>query len=127
MHRIIFAAAIAALAAGSAAAADTKAASEASAAWTINETSWEFTVNGKPMQESIDAGGNYVITSGAEHIDHGTAVMKDGKICSTSAMTSDGEICWTAPPLEVGASAEAVSDRGQKLTVKRVAYVPPAM
>src|SRR5262245_29514240 len=43
----------------------------------INETSWEFTDDGKPTTESIDASGNYIAWSGAEHIDHGTAVMKD--------------------------------------------------
>jgi len=45
------------------------------------------------MQESVDANGNYIITSGAEHIDHRTAVMKDGKACFTSAMTKEGEEC----------------------------------
>ena len=56
------------------------------AASPIHETTWEFTEDGKPMQESIDANGNYITTSGAEHIDHGTVVMKDGKACFTSAM-----------------------------------------
>ena len=40
---------------------------------------------------------------------------------------AEGEVCWTVPPLEVGASGEAVSDKGEKLTVKRVAYAPITM
>ena len=95
----------------------------------INETSWEFTDSktGKPMQESIDAKGNYIAHSGKEHIDHGTAVMKDGKACFTSAMTKEGEVCWTDPMLAEGASGETTSSKGEKLTVKRVAYVPLTM
>jgi hypothetical protein len=136
MHRLILVAAIAALAACSRQAAPTDAnmatanevaATPVPAAFSINETSWEYTRDGKPRQESIDAGGNYIITSGAEHIDHGTAVMKDGKACFTSAMTKEGEVCWTDPKLEVGASGETVSDKGEKLHLKRVAYVPKTM
>jgi hypothetical protein len=95
----------------------------------INETSWEFTdaKTGKPTQESIDAAGKYIAVSGKEHIDHGTAVMKDGKACFTSAMTKEGEICWTDPMAAVGSSGETTSDKGEKLTVKRVAYVPLTM
>jgi hypothetical protein len=96
------------------------------AAFTIKETSWEFVdpKAKKPVTESIDANGNYVTWAGAEHIDHGTAVDKDGKACFTSAMTKDGEMCWTDPKVEAGASGETVSDKGEKLTVKRIAYVP---
>ncbi len=93
----------------------------------INETSWEFTDDGKPIQESVDAAGKYIANSGTEHFDHGTAVMKDGKACFTSAMTKEGEICWTDPMLAVGESGETTSDKGKKLTVKRVAYVPLTM
>ena len=100
----------------------------APAAFQLNETSWEFTRDGKAQSESIDASGNYVVNAGAEHIDHGTSAMKDGKACFTSAMTDEGEVCWTVQPTEIGQSFEAVSDKGEKLTVKRVAYVPaPAM
>lgn len=136
MHQIILAAALAALAAGSepgtatadgAKAANDAAASPAVAVWSIYGTSWEFTHNGTPMQESIDADGNYVINSGSTHIDHGTATTKDGKICVTSAMRQDGEMCWTLPPLEIGASGEAVSDAGERLPVKRVPYSPATM
>jgi len=138
MHKVILVAAIAALAACDSQApptandadmttADDVAATPIPAASPINETSWEFTEDGKPMQESIDAGGNYIITSGAEHIDHGTVVMKDGKGCFTSAMTKEGEECWTDPKLEIGASGETVSDKGEKLTIKRVDYVPKTM
>ncbi|MEO8547265.1 MAG: hypothetical protein ABI422_02745 [Sphingomicrobium sp.] len=95
----------------------------------INETSWEYTDNKthKPIQESVDATGKYIAVSGKEHIDHGTAVMKDGKACFTSAMTKDGEVCWTDPMVAVGGSGETTSDKGEKLTVKRVAYVPLTM
>ena len=138
MHRVILVAAIAALAACSKQAAPTAddanitsandvAATPVPAASPINETTWEFTQDGKPMQESIDANGNYITTSGTEHIDHGTVVMKDGKACFTSAMTKEGEECWTDPKLEIGQSGETVSDKGEKLALKRVAYVPKTM
>ena len=108
--------------------ADTTAAAPA-ALTTLNETTWEYVDpdSGKPIRESIDASGKYISVSGSEHIDHGTAVMKDGKACFTSAMDKKGEVCWTDPMLEVGQSGETTSDKGQKLTVKRVAYVPLTM
>lgn len=95
----------------------------------LNETTWEFTDSktGKPIQESIDAAGKYIAVSGKEHIDHGTAVMKDGKACFTSAMDKEGEVCWTDPMAAVGASGETTSDKGEKLTVMRTAYVPLTM
>jgi hypothetical protein len=95
----------------------------APAEFQINETSWEFTDDGKPVTESIDATGNYIAWSGSEHIDHGTAVMKDGKACFTSAMDKEGEVCWTTAQTEVGQTFETTSDKGEKLTVKRIAYV----
>ena len=91
------------------------------------ETSWEYTEDGKPMLESIDASGNYITVSGKEHIDHGTSVVKGTKICFTSAMNKDGEECWQDPMLEIGQSGESVSDKGEKVTVKRVAYQPLSM
>ena len=101
------------------------------AAFQINETSWEFTREGKATTESIDANGNYVAWSGAEHIDHGTVVMKNDKACFTSAMDQEGEVCWTTQPqgLEIGQSMETTSDKGEKLTVKRIAFmaVPDAV
>ena len=138
MHKVIFVAAVAALAAcdkqaaptandGGIAASNDVAATPVPAASSINETTWEFTENGKPMQESIDANGNYIVTSGSAHIDHGTVVMKDGKACFTSAMTKEGEECWTNPKLQIGASGETVSDKGEKLALKRVTYIPKTM
>ena len=53
--------------------------------------------------------------------------MKDGKACFTSAMTKDGEVCWTDPTVAVGQSVNTTSDKGEKLTVTRVAYVPLTM
>ena len=99
------------------------------AAFDINETSWEFTdpETKKLIFESVDANGNYIANAGAEHFDHGTAVMKDGKACFTSAMTDEGEVCWTDPKVEVGQSGETTSDKGEKLTVKRVEYKPLTM
>ena len=95
----------------------------------LNETTWEFTdpKTKKPMQESIDASGNYIIVSGKEHIDHGTAAMKDSKACFTSAMTKEGEECWVDPVLAIGQSGVATSDKGEKLTIKRTEYVPLTM
>ena len=95
----------------------------------INETTWEFTdpETGKAIQESVDAKGNYIANAGAEHFDHGTAVLKDGKACFTSAMNKDGEVCWSDPMLSEGQSGVTTSGKGEKLTVKRVAYVPLTM
>jgi len=93
----------------------------------ITKTTWEFTEDGKPMQESVDATGKYITVSGTEHIDHGTAMMKDGKACFTSAMDKEGEVCWTDPMLAEGASGETTSDKGEKLPIKRTAYVPLTM
>jgi len=94
---------------------------------TINETSWEFNQKGKDLQESVDATGKYITVSGKEHIDHGTAVMKDGKGCFTSAMTKEGEVCWTDPLIAEGGSGVTVSDKGENLPIKRVAYTPLTM
>ncbi len=100
----------------------------AGATMTLLGSSWEFTREGKPIQESIDSNGNYIAVSGAEHIDHGTYTQVDGKQCFTSAMTKEGQVCWTAPAqMEIGSTAEITSDKGEKLTVTRVAYVPREM
>ena len=97
------------------------------ATMSLNETSWTFTRDGKDIQESIDANGNYIANSGTEHVDHGTYVAKDGKACFTSAMDEEGEVCWTAGSVEIGGSMETVSDKGEKLTVTRVEYKPLTM
>lgn len=107
---------------------DANATSEATpAAFQLNETTWTFTRNGDAIQESIDASGNYIANAGEKHVDHGTSVMKDGKACFTSAMDKEGETCWTTQPTEIGQSMETTSDKGEKLTVTRVAYVPMSM
>ena len=93
----------------------------------LNETTWTFTRDGKNIQESIDASGNYIATAGAEHVDHGTYVAKDGKACFTSAMTKEGEVCWASKDVEIGGTMETVSDKGEKLMVTRVAYVAATM
>ena len=95
----------------------------------INETTWEFTdaETKKPMQLSVDAAGKYITNSGTEHIDHGTAAMKDGKVCFTSAMDKEGEVCWTDPMVALGQSGESTSDKGEKLVVTRTEYVPLTM
>ena len=97
------------------------------AAFQLNETSWTFTRDGEARQESIDASGNYIVNAGDKHVDHGTAAMKGDKACFTSAMTDEGELCWTTQPLEIGQSFETTSDKGEKLTVTRVAYTPLTM
>jgi hypothetical protein len=104
------------------------AATEAAAPMSLNETSWTFTRDGKAIQESVDANGNYIANSGDEHVDHGSYVIVDGKHCFTSAMTKEGQDCWTAPPnIEVGQSVEITSDKGEKLTVTRQEYTPLTM
>ena len=95
----------------------------------IAGTSWQFTQNNKAMNETIDEAGAYVQWAGAEHVDHGTAVMKDDKACFDSAMDKEGEVCWTTSPVEIGQTLERTSDKGEKLSVTRVAYmdVPEAV
>lgn len=93
----------------------------------LNETTWTFTdKDGQAVQESIDASGNYVATSGAKEVDRGTSAMKDGKACFTSSTDKSGETCWTVQPVAIGSSMNATSDKGEKLTVMRVDYVPAA-
>jgi hypothetical protein len=108
---------------------DANAATPTPAAFEIAGTAWEFTRDGKATSETIDTAGAYVAWSGTEHLDHGTAVMKDGKACFTSAMDKEGEVCWTTSQVEIGQSTETTSDKGEKLNVTRVAYmeVPEAV
>ena len=141
MHKILMFAAVAALAGCSqekaappaedanVAVADANAATPAAvpATMSLNETSWTFTRDGKDLQESIDASGNYISSSGKEHVDHGTYVQKDGKQCFTSAMDKEGQVCWTAKDAAIGETVEAVSDKGEKLMVTHVAYVAATM
>jgi hypothetical protein len=94
------------------------------AGFQINETTWEFTRKGEAQTESIDANGNYVAWSGDKHLDHGTAIVKGDKVCFTSAMDQEGEVCWTTKDIAVGESFETTSDKGEKLTVKKIAYTP---
>ena len=99
-------------------------------AFQLNETSWTYVDPDKKVKarESVDANGNYIENAvSGKHIDHGTAVMKDKKACFTSAMNKDGEVCWTTKPVKIGHSMTTTSDKGQKLTVTRVKYVPMSM
>lgn len=101
-----------------------------SAPFQINETTWIYVDHGKKVRESIDADGNYIEnTVSGKHIDHGTAIMKAKKVCFTSAMTKEGELCWTTPrtALKIGHSFVTTSDKGRKLKVTRVAYVKLSM
>ncbi len=96
----------------------------------LNKTTWSFIDPEKKVKaiESIDADGNYIEnTAGGKHLDHGTGVMKAGKACFTSAMHNDGEVCWTTHPVRIGHKMNTVSDKGQKLTVTRLAYRPLKM
>jgi hypothetical protein len=93
------------------------------AAFQINDTSWEFTDEGKAQTMTVDASGNYVSWSGDKHVDHGTAVVQGDKVCFDSAMDKEGPECWTTSPVEVGQSFETTSDKGGKLTVKKVAFI----
>jgi hypothetical protein len=96
----------------------------------LHETSWTFVDPDKKVKarESIDADGNYIEESTAgKHMDHGTAVMKGNKACFTSAMTKEGELCWTTQPVKIGHSFVTTSDKGQKLKVTRLKYAPISM
>ena len=98
------------------------------AAFQLNETTWTYVDHGVKARESIDANGNYIENAvSGKHIDHGTAVMKGGKACFTSAMTKDGEMCWTTKPVKIGQSMVTTNDKGEKLKVTRVKYVPMSM
>ena len=79
------------------------------------------------MQESVDATGKYIAVSGTEHIDHGTAVMKDGKACFTSAMNKEGEVCWTDPMLAEGRRVKPPATRARSSPSNALAYVPLTM
>lgn len=106
------------------------AASAKPAAFQLNKTSWTFVDPEKKVKarESIDADGNYIENAvSGKHLDHGTAVMKDGKACFTSAMNSDGEECWTTHPVSIGHSMVTTNDKGRKLKVTRIAYAPMSM
>jgi len=98
-------------------------------AFQLMETTWLFTdPKGVKVRESIDAKGNYISNSrGGKHLDHGTAVMKGEKACFTSAMDKEGEVCWTTKPVKVGQSMTTTSDKGEKLKVTRVKYMPLKM
>src|SRR5439155_25357819 len=106
--------------------ADAKAAKHA--AFQINSTTWTFMDHGKKVRESIDADGNYIENAvSGKHIDHGTAVMKGKKACFTSAMTKEGELCWTTRTVKIGHSFVTTSDKGRKLKVTRLAYIKMEM
>jgi hypothetical protein len=94
----------------------------------IKSTSWSYTYKGAKMLESIDANGNSISqTLAGKHVDHGTDVVKGHKICYTSAMTKEGEVCWTFRPIKVGETTTAVSDKGEKLRLTRIKYTPLSM
>jgi hypothetical protein len=94
----------------------------------INHTSWTFAEKGTKLRMSVDDSGNYIEnTAAGKHRDHGTALVKGDKICFTSAMNKEGEVCWTGKDLKAGQSMVTTSDKGQKLRVTRVAYKPLSM
>jgi hypothetical protein len=100
------------------------------ATFQLNETTWTFTdKDGTKVKESIDAKGNYIAQNAVDgkHLDHGVSLMKGDRACFTSAMTKAGEVCWTTKPLEIGQSFDTTSDKGEKLTVSRIAYTPLSM
>lgn len=97
-------------------------------AFQLKKTTWTFTREGTKIRESIDADGNYVENAvSGKHIDHGTAMMKGEKACFTSAMTNEGEVCWTTIPVKIGHSMNTRSDKGEKLKVTRVPYLRLSM
>lgn len=94
----------------------------------LMHTSWTYMDHKTKAIESIDNRGKFIEQSmRGKHLDHGTAVMKDGKACFDSAMDKEGERCWKVHPVAIGHSMVAVGDKGQKLRVTRVAYRPMKM
>ena len=96
------------------------------AAFQLNETSWTYVDKKMKVRETIDADGNYIENAvSGKHIDHGTAVIKGKKACFTSAMTKEGELCWTTPrnAVRIGHSFVTTSDKGRNLKVTRIKYV----
>jgi hypothetical protein len=94
------------------------------AAFQLDSTTWAYVDHGKKVRLTVDADGNYIENAvSGKHIDHGTAVMKGDKACFTSAMTKEGEVCWTTKPVSIGHSMLTTSDKGRKLRVTRVKYM----
>jgi hypothetical protein len=91
----------------------------------LSNTTWTFLDDGTTVRESIDSHGGYVMSSAdGKHLDHGTLVIRNGKVCHTSLMSNDGEVCWIVPHARIGQTVTAVSPKGRKLKVTRVAYLP---
>lgn len=96
----------------------------AKSSFQLNGMTWVFEEHGADVRESVDHHGNYVArTFAGKELDHGTAVMKRTKACFTSAVDTNGEVCWTTRPLNIGQSMVSTSDKGEKLKVTRVKYV----
>lgn len=95
----------------------------------IKGMTWLFTNKaGTRVRASIDRNGNYIDQSVAgKHLDHGTALMRNGKACFTSAMNNDGEICWTMRAVKIGHSMVTTNNKGEKLRATRVKYTPLTM
>jgi hypothetical protein len=94
------------------------------AAMSLLTTTWEIADDTTPMVISIDDAGAY-IEEGRDgtHIDHGTYAHRNGKDCFTSAMGDKGTNCWTAvPQVDIGGSASATDDGGNRSSFKRVDY-----
>ena len=108
--------------------AEANASAATSATPQINETSWTYTdKEGRKVQESIGPDGKYVSTaSDGKHVDHGKAWVQNEKVCFDSDMDKEAETCWKASRAEIGQTMEAVSDKGERLSVTRIAYVPPS-
>jgi len=125
MRSIIYISAALALCAGS----TTAVAKHAKpASMSIKQNSWTYTYKGTRSLESVDNDGNFITQSSrGKHLDHGTAMMKDDKVCFSSAMDPKRDGCWTAQDLKVCQSAVTTSDKGEKLKVTRVKYAPLSM
>ncbi|HZV83500.1 MAG TPA: hypothetical protein VFF48_00795, partial [Brevundimonas sp.] len=93
-------------------------------AMSLLNTTWEIADDEAPMVISVDAAGGYIeeLRDGT-HVDHGAYAQRDGKDCFTSAMGDRGTNCWTAvPEVEIGASASATDNDGNRGFFKRVTY-----
>lgn len=91
----------------------------------LHETSWTYTGDdGRTILETIDAGGNYISTAGADVVDRGTVKMVGGRGCFDSALSDTPPNCWEIPEVTIGETKEYTNNHGARLTVTRVPYQP---
>ena len=83
------------------------------------KSTWEYRQNGKLVSVMFD-GDDYRETSSGKVLDHGRISMRRGKLCFDSAVNKNKNGCWTRVDVPVGQSAVTVSDKGERLRLKRI-------